>query len=150
MLPQNCSNIHFPIPLDFSSNENKNVRDEKSSSLDINLEEYFSDILMQNYFYFQFTKIVYDFDKRNIFDFQNYNKDSLFKFILILNKVCCYYYAQNKIQYSKFISNLSVRIIQNYFKTNISNNKKNSNFVNELKNNDIVSNIYNNACCNLF
>ena len=157
MLPQNCSNIHYPIPLDFSSNENKNIRDEKSSSLDIccfdyliNLEEYFSDNLMQNYFYFQFTKIVYDFDKRNIFDFQNYNKDSLFKFILILNKVCCYYYAQNKIQYSKFISNLSVRIIQNYFKTNISNNKKNSNFVNELKNNDIISNIYNNACCNYF
>ena len=157
MLPQICSNIHYPLPLDFSSSKIQNEWGDKNSSLDIccfeyliNLEEYFSDNLMQNYFYYQLTKIIYDFDKRNIFDFQNYKKDSILKFILILNKVCCYYYAQNKIQYSKFISNMSVRIIQNYFKNNISNSRKNINFLNELKNSNIIANIYNNACCNYF
>ena len=170
MLPQNCSRIHYPLSLNLPLQKNQNS--EKTvfeNTLNIccfdyliNLDEFYSDNLMNNYYYYQFTKIVYNFDKKNILDFSNYNKDSLFKFIIILSKVCCNYYIREKIKYSKFLSNLSVRIIQNYFKkyingnnlnNNISNNKlnkKNNNISNDLKNNNIVSNIYNNACCNYF
>ena len=68
-------------------------------------------------------------------------------------QVCCFYYIQDKIKYSKFLSNFSIRIIQNHLKKyknfiNNKSNKKNINFLYELKNNNIISTIYNNAFCN--
>ena len=160
MLPQNCSRIHYPISINlFLQKKQMNISNYTLSiccfDYLINLDEFFSDNLMQNYFYYQFIKIVYNLDKKNILDFQNYNKDSLLKFIIIANKICCYYYIREKIKYSKFLSNLIVSIIQNYFKknNNIINNKqykKNNNFIHDLKNNNLISTIYNNACCNYF
>ena len=173
MLPQNCSRIHFPLyNNNLFMNKKQNEWGENNYSYNtkndidiccfdylINIEEYYSDNLIQNYFYYQFTKIVYDFDKNNIFDFSNYNIESLIKFIIILSKICCFYYIQDKIKYSKYICNLSVKIIQNHFNKSIininnSNNKistKNNNIItNDLKINNIISNIYNNACCNYF
>ena len=167
MLPQKCSRIHYPLYLNVSSQKNQNS--EKTifeNTLNIccfdyliNLNEFYSDNLMNNFYYYQFTKIVYNFDKKNLLDFSNYNKDSLFKFIIILSEVCCNYYIKEKIKYSKYLSNLSVRIIQNYFKKYINSNiiinnnklnKKSNNSLNDLKINNLVSNIYNNACCNYF
>ena len=170
MLPQNCSRIHYPLSLTLSSRKKQNEWGDNNFSFSrnyidiccfdylINIEEYYSDNLLQNSFYYQFTKIIYDFDKKNIFDFAKYNKDSLVQFIKILNKACCFYYTQEKIKYSKYLSNLSVRILQNYLKNhiinnninNIKSNKKINNSINDLKNNNIISNIYNNACCNYF
>ena len=164
MLPQNCSNIHYPISLNLSSKKKQNENGEKSFSFSrsfsdiccfdylINIEGYYSDNLVHNYFYYQFTRIIYDFDKKNIFDFANYDKDSLIKFIIILNKACCFYYIQDKIKYSKYLSNLSVSILQNYLKKHLINKsaQKTNITINELKNNDIIYNIYNNAGCNYF
>ena len=164
MLPQNCSNIHYPISLNLSSKKKHNENGEKSfyftrSFSDIccfdyliNIEGYYSDNLVHNYFYYQFTRIIYDFDKKNNFDFANYDKDSLIKFIIILNKACCFYYIQDKIKYSKYLSNLSVSILQNYLKKHLINKstQKTNITINELKNNDIIYNIYNNAGCNYF
>ena len=167
MLPQNCSRIHYPLSLTLSSKKKQNEWGDNNFSFSrnyidiccfdylINIEEYYSDNLLQNSFYYQFTKIIYDFDKKNIFDFAKYNKDSLVQFIKILNKACCFYYTQEKIKYSKYLSNLSVRILQNYLKNHIINNNTKSNkkinySINELKNNNIISNIYNNASCNYF
>ena len=170
MLPQNCSRIHYPLSLTLSSKKKQNEWGDNNFSFSrnyidiccfdylINIEEYYSDNLLQNSFYYQFTKIIYDFDKKNIFDFAKYNKDSLVQFIKILNKACCFYYTQEKIKYSKYLSNLSVRILQNYLKNHIINNninntksnKKINYSINELKNNNIISNIYNNASCNYF
>ena len=171
MLLQNCSRIHYPLDNNLFLNKKKYEWSENMYSYNqkkcfyiccfdylINIEEYYSDNLMQNNFFYQFIKIVYDFDKRNIFDFSNYNKDSLIKFILILNKTGCFYYIQNKIKFSKYISNISVRILQNHFKKNLitinntnKTTKKNNNISsNELKINNIISTIYNNACCNYF
>ena len=162
MLPQQCSRIHYPITINVIS---KNQLNYLNNSLNIccfdylmSLDEYYSDNLMNNHFYFQFTKIVYSLDKKNLLDFQNYSKESLLKFIIISNKICCYYYIIEKVKYSKFLSNLIVRIIQKYFKKNNNNiiiinnklNKKYNNYVNDLKNNNIISTIYNNACCNYF
>ena len=168
MLPQNCSRIHYPISMNESLHKSQmNEKSIYNNTLNIccfdyliDIEEFYSDNLLQNYFYYQFTKNVYYFDKNNILDYSSYNKDSLLKFILILNKACCYYYIREKIKYSKFLSNLSVRIIKTYFKNNTIgcngnlNNKiskkNNNNILIDLKNNNIVSNIYNNACCNYF
>ena len=169
-VPQNCSRIHYPLSLTLSSKKKQNEWGDNNFSFSrnyidiccfdylINIEEYYSDNLLQNSFYYQFTKIIYDFDKKNIFDFAKYNKDSLVQFIKILNKACCFYYTQEKIKYSKYLSNLSVRILQNYLKNHIINNninntksnKKINYSINELKNNNIISNIYNNASCNYF
>ena len=166
MLPQNCSMIHYPISLKSFKRKNYNECTQKGIFYNskntfniccfdylIYLEEFYSDNLLINEFYSQFLKISYDFDKKGIFDFQNYSKEAILKFIIILNKVCCFYYIQDKIKYSKFLSNFSIRIIQNHLKknknnNNIKSNKKNSLYLFELKNNNIISTIYNNACCN--
>ena len=166
MLPQNCSRIHYPISIKTFKKKIYSEWDQKEISYNskndfgiccfdylIYLEEYYSDNLLMNDYYYQFLKISYHFDKEGIFDFQNYNKETILKFIVILNKVCCFYYIQDKIKYSKFLSNFSIRIIQNHIKKykNIINNKsikKNSFFLFEFKNNNIISTIYNNACCN--
>ena len=166
MLPQNCSMIHYPISIKSFKRKNYNECTQKGIFYNskntfniccfdylIYLEEFYSDNLLINEFYSQFLKISYDFDKKGIFDFQNYSKEAILKFIIILNKVCCFYYIQDKIKYSKFLSNFSIRIIQNHLKknknnNNIKSNKKNSLYLFELKNNNIISTIYNNACCN--
>ena len=166
MIPQNCSRIHYPIFIktfkrkinnEWEQNEisynSKNNFDICCFDYLIYLEEFYSDNLVMNNFYFQFLKISYDFDKKGIFDFQNYNTETILKFIVILNKVCCFYYIQDKIKYSKYLSNFSIRIIQNHlkkYKNNMNNKsyKKNSFFLFEFKNNNIISTIYNNACCN--
>ena len=161
MLPQRCSRIHYPITINAISKKQMNYT---NNSLNIccfdylmNLDEFYSDNLMNNHFYFKFTKIIYGLHKKNLLDFQNYSKESLLKFIIISNKICCYYYIREKVKYSKFISNLIVRIIQNYFKKNNNiiinsnkSNKKYNNYMSDLKNNNIISTIYNNACCNYF
>ena len=166
MLPQNCSRIHYPISIKTFKRKIYTEWDQKEISYNskndfgiccfdylIYLEEFYSDSLLMNNFYYQFLKISYDFDKEGIFDFQNYNKETILQFIVILNKVCCFYYIQDKIKYSKFLSNFSIRIIQNHIKKykniiNNKSNKKNNFFLYELKNNNIISTIYNNAFCN--
>ena len=164
MLPQNCSRIHYPISIKAFKRNIYNNWDQKGISYNskndfdiccfdylIYLEEFYSDNLLMSNFYYQFLKTSYEFDKRGIFDFQNYNKETIIKFIVILNKVCCFYYIQDKIKYSKFLSNFSIRIIQNHlkkYKNNNKSNKKNSLYLIEFKNNNIISTIYNNACCN--
>ena len=166
MLPQNCSRIHYPISIKTFKRKIYTEWDQKEISYNskndfgiccfdylIYLEEFYSDSLLMNNFYYQFLKISYDFDKEGIFDFQNYNKETILQFIVILNKVCCFYYIQDKIKYSKFLSNFSIRIIQNHIKKykniiNNKSNKKNHFFLYELKNNNIISTIYNNAFCN--
>jgi len=166
MLPQNCSRIHYPISIKTFKRKIYTEWDQKEISYNskndfgiccfdylIYLEEFYSDSLLMNNFYYQFLKISYDFDKEGIFDFQNYNKETILQFIVILNKVCCFYYIQDKIKYSKFLSNFTIRIIQNHIKKykniiNNKSNKKNNFFLYELKNNNIISTIYNNAFCN--
>lgn len=85
MLPQNCSRIHYPLSLTLSSKKKQNEWGDNNFSFSrnyidiccfdylINIEEYYSDNLLQNSFYYQFTKIIYDFDIKNIFDFAKYN-----------------------------------------------------------------------------
>ena len=112
MLPQNCSMIHYPLLIknrgrrnqnEYSDDNNTNNNPRLSLNICcfdylINLEEYYEDNLLQNSFYAQFIRIIYELNQKNRFDFQNYNKDSLFKFIFILNRACCYYYIQEKIK----------------------------------------------------
>ena len=164
MLPQSCSEIHDSLTNELLSN-NKTIESSKTFSLFnniwcfdylINLEEYFSDNMIEIYFYKKFIKVIYELDKQNILDFHNYHIDSLTKFIKILNKISSYYYSQRKIKFSKYLCNLSVKISQIIFKPEnemidpINLYKNNGQFLNDLNSKYLVSNIYNNTCCNYF
>ena len=164
MLPQSCSDVHYSLSFEVLDNKIRNDSNKNKNKFLlnniccfdylINIEEYYRDNMNQICFYKKFIKLIYEFDKQNILDFPNYNKDSLVKFIIILNKVSCYYYIHKKIKYSKYICNLTVKICQILFQSNNNNiitynqYEKNGQILNELKNNNIISNIYNNACCN--
>ena len=162
MLPQSCNDIHYALSHDFFFN-NKSIESSKNLSLFnniccfdylINIEEYCRDMMNETYYYKKFIKSLYEIDKQKILDFQSYNKYSLIKFIMILNKISCYYYTQRKIKYSKYLCNLSVKIVDILFhadndnifqKNQLRNNGK---FSNDINDKILISNIYNNACCN--
>ena len=151
MIPQSCSDIHYSL---IESNKNNFVFNNVCClEYIIKLEEYYRDNMNEIYFYKKFIKLIYELDKQNLFDFPNYNKDSLKKFIFILNKASCYFYIHRKIKYSKFLSNLSVKISQIIFKSDVNNNinnqyENNGHTSEEINDKYLVSNIYNNACCN--
>ena len=162
MLPQCCNDIHYPLSHEFILS-NKSIESSKNLPLFnniccfdylINIEEYFNDNMNEIYFYKKFIKSIYELDKKNNLDFQSYNKDSLIKFIMILNKTSCYYYTQKKIKYSKYLCNLSVKIVQIIFQAENENifqknqYKNNGKFLNDINDKNFISNIYNNACCN--
>ena len=116
MLPQNCGKIHLVYLSKFSNvyeksngelyylklKENVNTLDICCFDYLINLEEYYSENLIENIFYQNFIKLVYIYNEQKKFDYIRYNKESLMHFIEILNKVCCHYFMENKIKYSKF------------------------------------------------
>ena len=123
MISQSCSDIHYSL---IESNKNNFVFNNVCClEYIIKLEEYYRDNMNEIYFYKKFIKLIYELDKQNLFDFPNYNKDSLKKFIFILNKASCYFYIHKKIKYSKFLSNLSVKISQIIFKSDANNNINN-------------------------
>ena len=139
MLPQSCTDIHSPLSNELILN-NKTIESSKNVSLFnniccfdflINIEEYYSDNMQEIYFYKKFIKLIYELDKQNYLDFPNYNKESLIKFIRILNKTSCYYYSHLKIKYSKYLCNLSVKISQIIFQSE----NENTNPINPFQNN---------------
>lgn len=151
MISQSCSDIHYSI-IDTNKN-NFGFNNVCCFEYLIKIEEYYRDNMSEIYFYKKFIKLIYELDKQNLLDFPNYNKNSLIKFIFILNKASCYFYIHKKIKYSKFLSNLSVKISQIIFKSdannNINNQHENNGYTSEEINNKyLVANIYNNACCN--
>ena len=157
MLPQNCSDIHYSLSQEIlENNKNHSILFNNICCFDylINIEEYYKDNLMEIGFYKKFIRLVYELDKKNVFDFNNYNKESLIKFIKIMNKASCYFFTHKKIKYSKFLCNLSVKVCQILFdsennnSSSINYSEKNGQFTNDLKNKNLISNIYNNACCN--
>ena len=151
MIPQNCSDIHYSL---IESNKNNFVVNNVCCfEYLINIEEYYRDNMSEIYFYKKFIKLIYELDKQNLLDFPNYNKNSLIKFIFILNKASCYFYIHKKIKYSKFLCNLSVKISQIIFQTDAKNNSEtkyenNGHTSEKINDKYLVSNIYNNACCN--
>ena len=157
MLPQNCSDIHYSLSQEIlENNKNHSILFNNICCFDylINIEEYYKDNLVEIGFYKKFIRLVYELDKKNVFDFNNYNKESLIKFIKIMNKASCYFFTHKKIKYSKFLCNLSVKVCQILFdsennnSSSINYSEKNGQFTNDLKNKNLISNIYNNACCN--
>ena len=151
MIPQSCSDIHYSL---IESNKN-NLIFNNVCCFDylINIEEYYRDNMSEIYFYKKFIKLIYELDKQSFLDFQNYNKNSLVKFIFILNKASCYFYTHKKIKFSKYLCNLSVKISQIIFKSDSENNtdneyENNGHTSEEIKDKNLISNIYNNACCN--
>ena len=156
MLPQNCSDIHYSLSQEILENNKDLSILFNICCFDylINIEEYYKDNLMEIGFYKKFIRLVYELDKKNVFDFNNYNKESLIKFIKIMNKASCYFFTHKKIKYSKFLCNLSVKVCQILFdsennnSSSINYSEKNGQFTNDLKNKNLISNIYNNACCN--
>ena len=157
MLPQNCSDIHYSLSQEIlENNKDHSILFNNICCFDylINIEEYYKDNLMEIGFYKKFIRLVYELDKKNVFDFNNYNKESLIKFIKIMNKASCYFFTHKKIKYSKFLCNLSVKVCQILFdsennnSSSINYSEKNGQFTNDLKNKNLISNIYNNACCN--
>ena len=157
MLPQNCSDIHYSLSQEIlENNKDLSILFNNICCFDylINIEEYYKDNLMEIGFYKKFIRLVYELDKKNVFDFNNYNKESLIKFIKIMNKASCYFFTHKKIKYSKFLCNLSVKVCQILFdsennnSSSINYSEKNGQFTNDLKNKNLISNIYNNACCN--
>ena len=159
MLPQNCSDIHFSLISNNKSNESSNNYPLYNNiccfDFLINIKEFYSDNMTELNFYKKFIKLIYELDKQNVLDFPNYNRFSLVKFILILNKTSCYYYIWRKIKYSKYLCNLSVKVSQIVFQSdeniipmNIYQN--NDQFSNDIMNKYLISTIYNNACCNYF
>ena len=162
MLPQSCTDIHAPLSHELMLN-NKTIESSKNPSLFnkiccfdylINIEEYYSDNMLEIYFYKKFIKLIYELDKQNHLDFPNYNKESLLKFIRILNKTSCYYYFHLKIKYSKYLCNLSVKISQIIFQSEnenvnpINSFQNNGQFPNDINMKNLICDIYNNACCN--
>ena len=162
MLPQSCTDIHSPLSNELILN-NKTIESSKNVSLFnniccfnflINIEEYYSDNMQEIYFYKKFIKLIYELDKQNYLDFPNYKKESLIKFIRILNKTSCYYYSHLKIKYSKYLCNLSVKISQIIFQSENENTnpinpfQNNGQFPNDINIKNLICNIYNNACCN--
>ena len=157
MLPQNCSDIHYSLSQEILENNKDHsflFNNICCFNYLINIEEYYKDNLMEIGFYKKFIRLVYELDKKNVFDFNNYNKESLIKFIKIMNKASCYFFTHKKIKYSKFLCNLSVKVCQILFdsennnSSSINYSEKNGQFTNDLKNKNLISNIYNNACCN--
>ena len=157
MLPQNCSDIHYSLSQEIlENNKDHSILFNNICCFDylINIEEYYKDNLMEIGFYKKFIRLVYELDKKNVFDFNNYNKESLIKFIKIMNKASCYFFTHKKIKYSKFLCNLSVKVCQILFdsennnSSSINYSEKNGQFTNDLNNKNLISNIYNNACCN--
>ncbi len=162
MLPQSCTDIHSLLSHELMLN-NKTIEPSKNLSLFnniccfdylINIEEYYSDNMLEIYFYKKFIKLIYELDKQNHLDFPNYNKESLIKFIRILNKTSCYYYFHLKIKYSKYLCNLSVKICQIIFQPEnenvnpINSFQNNGQFSNDINMKNLICDIYNNACCN--
>ena len=151
MIPQSCSDIHYSL---IESNKNNFIFNNVCCfDYLINIEEYYRDNMSEIYFYKKFIKLIYELDKQSFLDFQNYNKNSLVKFIFILNKASCYFYTHKKIKFSKFLCNLSVKISQIIFKSDSENNtdneyENNGHTSEEIKDKNLISNIYNNACCN--
>ena len=151
MIPQSCSDIHYSL---IESNKNNFIFNNVCCfDYLINIEEYYRDNMSEIYFYKKFIKLIYELDKQSFLDFQNYNKNSLVKFIFILNKASCYFYTHKKIKFSKFLCNLSVKISQIIFKSDSENNtdneyENNGHTLEEIKDKNLISNIYNNACCN--
>ena len=162
MLPQSCKDIHSPLSHELMLN-NKNIESSKNLSLFnnvccldylINIEEYYSDNMLEIIFYKKFIKLIYELDKNNRLDFPNYNKESLIKFIILLNKTSCYYYTHLKIKYSKYLCNLCIKTCQIIFQSEndnanpINQYQNNGQFPKEINIKNLISDIYNNACCN--
>jgi hypothetical protein len=160
MLPQNCFDIHNAFSHDDLSNRKLIEYPEKQPLFNniccfdylIYIEEYYTDNMMENFFYRKFIKIIYELDKKNVFDFENYSKETLLKFIIILNKGSCYFYAHKKINYSKYLCNLTVKIsqilVKPYIKITQNTFRKDEQLSERIKDINLIINIYNNACCN--
>ena len=141
MLPQNCSDIHYSLSQEIlENNKDHSILFNNICCFDylINIEEYYKDNLMEIGFYKKFIRLVYELDKKNVFDFNNYNKESLIKFIKIMNKASCYFFTHKKIKYSKFLCNLSVKVCQILFdsennnSSSINYSEKNGQFTNDI------------------